>query len=91
MITVYKTEYFTRWFNRLRDARARAKIAMRILQTECGNFGDSKSVGDGVLEMRIYYARENNEVVILLAGGDKSTQQKDIAKAKEIKNEKEKS
>ena len=91
MITVYKTEYFTRWFNRLRDARARAKIAMRILHTECGNFGDSKSVGDGVLEMRIDYARENNEVVILLAGGDKSTQQKDIAKAKEIKNEKEKS
>ena len=86
MITVYKTEYFTRWFNRLRDARARAKIAMRILQTECGNFGDSKSVDDGVLEMRIDYARENNEVVILLAGGDKSTQQKDIAKAKEIKN-----
>ncbi len=83
------------WYNQLKDSRAKAKIALRIVQTELGNLGDSKSVGDGVFEMRIhygpgfrlYYSIENGEVVFLLIGGDKSSQQRDIEKAKEIRKD----
>lgn len=94
MLKVKKSTHFVEWYNQLKDGRARAKIALRIVQTELGNFGDSKSVGDGIFEMRIhygpgyrlYYTNENEEIVFLLIGGDKSTQQWDIEKAKEIKN-----
>ena len=84
------------WHANLKDARARAKINLRIEQVKLGNFGDFKFVVDGIYEMRIhygpgyriYYTKKDDIVVLLLAGGDKSTQQKDIDKAKELNNEK---
>ena len=93
---IKKTEYFSKWYKRLKDVGAQKKIAFRILQTEQGNFGDFKFIGDGIYEMRInygpgyriYYTKEDDVIVLLLVGGDKSTQQKDIEKAKELKNEK---
>ena len=96
MLQIKKTEYFSKWHGKLKDARARAKINLRIEQVKLGNFGDFKFVGDGIYEMRIqygpgyriYYTKKDDIVVLLLAGSDKSTQQKDIDKAKELNNEK---
>jgi putative addiction module killer protein len=96
MIVVKRTKVYNRWFNKLKDLRARSKINSRLYQIKNGNFGDFKSVSDGIFEIRIhygpgyriYYMREGEEVIILLVGGDKSTQQKDIEKAKELKNAK---
>ena len=83
---------FQKWFKALKDLRAKAKIAMRLRRAENGNWGDCKSVGDGVFEMRItegkgyriYYARQGDIIYLLLNGGDKSTQAEDIASAKAI-------
>jgi putative addiction module killer protein len=96
MIVVKRTKVYNRWINKLKDLRARSKINSRLYQIKNGNFGDFKSVSDGIFEIRIhygpgyriYYMREGEEVIILLVGGDKSTQQKDIEKAKELKNAK---
>lgn len=96
MFQIKKTEYFSKWHDKLKDARVLAKVSLRIEQTKLGNFGDFKFIGDGIYEMRIhygpgyriYYTKEDEVVVLLLVGGDKSTQQKDIEKAKELKNEK---
>lgn len=77
------------WFRSVRDQRAKQRVAARIRRLELGNFGDFKSVGKGVGELRImhgpgyriYYGCENDEVVILLIGGTKPTQEADIATA----------
>ena len=82
---------FDSWLRNLRDARAKARILIRLKRMETGNVGDSKPVGEGVNELRIsegqgyrvYYGRKGNEVVILLCGGNKSSQQNDIKVAKE--------
>ena len=95
MYQVKRTEQFDDWMNDLRDTNAKSRINNRLKHVELGNLGDSKSVGDGVFEMRIdygpgyrlYYMNVNDEVIFLLIGGDKSTQQRDIEKAKEIKKE----
>ncbi|MCQ2097989.1 MAG: type II toxin-antitoxin system RelE/ParE family toxin [Fibrobacter sp.] len=95
MYQVKKTEQFIKWLKNLRDVYAKSRINNRLKHVELGNLGDSKSVGDGVFEMRIdygpgyrlYYMNVNGEVIFLLIGGDKSTQQRDIEKAKEIKKE----
>ena len=79
------------WLNRLRDLKAQQRIDARLARVALGNFGDCKTVGNGVLELRIdygpgyrvYFGRDGSEVVILLSGGDKSTQPKDIATAKD--------
>jgi putative addiction module killer protein len=92
MIEVRKTAVFARWFDRLKDRKARARIQARIDRVEMGHFGDIAPVGEGVSELRIFYGpgyrvylvQRNSVVVILLSGGDKSSQQADIAKAKEI-------
>jgi putative addiction module killer protein len=92
MFEVYKTEEFARWFKKLRDRQAKSRILARIARLEQGHFGDAESVGDGVNELRvfygpgyrIYFTRRSSVVVILLTGGDKSSQSKDIAKAKEL-------
>ncbi len=92
MYEVYKTEEFARWFKKLRDRQAKSRILARIDRLEQGHFGDMESVGDGVHELRlfygpgyrIYFTRRSSVVVILLTGGDKSSQSKDIAKAKEL-------
>jgi putative addiction module killer protein len=86
MIDMKKTDVFAQWLDELRDIRARARVQARIQRLAAGNPGDVKPVGEGVSEMRIdygpgyrvYFTRRGNEVVILLAGGDKSTQDTDI-------------
>ena len=92
MIEVRKTEIFAKWFDNLKDRKARARIQARIDRVEMGNFGDITSVGEGVSEFRIFYGpgyriyfvQRNSVVVVLLSGGDKSSQKRDIVKAKEI-------
>lgn len=95
MFKTEKTAEFDKWIRKLKDIRAKAKILFRIQKLETdGHFGDCKPVGDGISEMRINYAKgyrvyfneRDNRIVVLLIGGDKSTQQKDIKKAKEIWN-----
>ena len=89
MIEIRKTEIFAKWLDGLHDIRARARILVRIERLAAGNPGDVKSVSEGVSELRIdygpgyrvYYKKQGQKVVILLAGGDKSTQAKDIKTA----------
>lgn len=95
MIEVRRTAVFESWFAQLRDLEAKARINVRIRRLSLGNFGDAKSVGNGVSELRvhggpgyrIYFVRRGNELVILLCGGDKAGQARDIAKAKELAKE----
>jgi putative addiction module killer protein len=86
---VRQTQAFSVWLQHLKDANAVARVVARIRRLEQGNPGDSKSVGKGVLEMRIdygpgyriYYTQRGAQIVILLCGGDKRTQQQDIKQA----------
>ncbi len=92
MIEVRKTEVFAKWLDTLNDIRARARILVRIERLSAGNPGDVKQVGEGVSELRIdygpgyrvYFKKHGRQVVILLAGGDKRTQVKDIKTALRI-------
>ena len=92
MFKIIATKIFSMWLEGLKDLRARTKIVARIQRLEAGNFGDVKSVGDGVLELRIntgpgyrvYLAKRGPEVILLLCGGDKSTQREDIKMAKQL-------
>ncbi len=89
MIEIRKTEVFAKWIDSLQDIRGRARIQARIERLAIGSPGDVKPVGEGVSEMRIdqgpgyrvYYLKRERTVIILLAGGDKSTQAKDIKTA----------
>lgn len=89
MIEVRQTEVFARWLRSLRDRQARARIQARIDRLGLGNPGDVKPVGEGVSEMRIdfgpgyrvYFIRRGDRLVVLLAGGDKHTQSRDIKTA----------
>ena len=89
-VTLEGKSPFRKWLRGLRDARARARIRIRLNRIRLGNFGTAKPVGDGVLELvipygpgyRVYFARTGSTVVLLLCGGDKSTQPRDISKAK---------
>ena len=82
---------FSEWYYSLRDPKARLKIEVRLERVELGNLGDYQSVGEGVFELRIdygpgyrvYFGQAGRTIVLLLCGGDKSTQQQDIRKAKE--------
>jgi putative addiction module killer protein len=92
MVEVRETEEFSDWLSALRDARAKAKVLVRIARLATGNPGDVQSVGKGVSELRInygpgyrvYYIQRGTRYVLLLAGGDKGTQKNDIAKAKRL-------
>lgn len=92
MNSVQQTAAFSSWLRGLADAKARARINARVAAVHYGNFGDCKSVGDGVSEMRIdhgpgyrvYFTRVGSAVYILLCGGDKSSQKADIKRAKEM-------
>ncbi|HTA31420.1 MAG TPA: type II toxin-antitoxin system RelE/ParE family toxin [Candidatus Cybelea sp.] len=87
MVEIRKTDIFAGWLDGLRDLRARARVQARIERLAMGHPGDVKPVGEGVSELRInhgpgyrvYYKRRGRELVVLLAGGDKSTQAKDIS------------
>ena len=89
MIEIRKTERFARWIDNLRDVRGRARILARIERLAGGNPGDVKRLREGVSEMRIdfgpgyrvYFKKRGRELIILLAGGDKSTQARDIEAA----------
>ncbi|WP_018238646.1 type II toxin-antitoxin system RelE/ParE family toxin [Ensifer sp. BR816] len=95
MIEVRQSTVFSDWLRSLRDRNATARIVARIRRLELGNPGDIKSVGDGVSEMRIdygpgyrvYLTYAGRTVVILLWGGDKSSQSRDIAQAKKMAKE----
>ncbi len=92
MIEVFKTDIFLDWFTSLRDRTVRAAIEKRIDRLALGNAGDVAPVGLGISEMRIhmgagyrvYFVRRGRAVVILLCGGDKSSQSRDIARAREL-------
>jgi len=89
---IYKSSIYEKWIDNLRDKRGKDIINARIARLENGNPGDVKPVGEGVSEMRIHYGQgyrvyfkdTGKEIIILLCGGDKSTQQRDIARAKQI-------
>jgi putative addiction module killer protein len=95
MIEVRQTDLFANWLRRLRDEQARARIQIRIRRLSLGNFGDVKPVGEGVSELRIdygpgyrvYLQQIGSVLVLLLVGGNKKTQDADIAKAKKLAKE----
>lgn len=95
MIEVRQTRLFSGWLASLRDVQAQARINIRIRRLSLGNPGDVKPVGEGVSEMRIdygpgyrvYFAQRGNVVALLLCGGDKRTQDRDIEKAKALARE----
>ena len=89
MLEIRKTESYAQWIDNLRDVQARARVQIRIERLVAGNPGDVRAVGEGVSELRIdygpgyrvYFTKRGREVVILLAGGDKTTQSADIKAA----------
>ena len=95
MIQVRQTNEFADWLDELSDPIAKKRIAARIVRLEAGNFGDVKRLGGKVSELRVdtgpgyrvYFTQSDLEVVILLCGGDKSTQAADIAKARALSKE----
>lgn len=95
MIEVRQTDVYAKWFSRLRDIRARARIDIRIRRLSLGNPGDVKPVGDGVSELRIdvgkgyrvYFVQHGDRLIILLAGGSKQHQQRDIEMARRLARE----
>ena len=95
MFHIRQTDIFARWLATLRDTRAKARILARLDSARLGNLGDVKSVGDGVSEMRIdvgggyrlYFTRRQRVVIVLLVGGDKAGQPKDIARARSMARE----
>lgn len=95
MYFIEKTAEFDKWLRKLKDIRAKAKVLFRIQKLEKDeHFGDCEPVGDGIRELkinyakgyRIYFKETDGKIIILLIGGDKSSQQKDIEKAKDIWN-----
>jgi len=93
MYFIEKTVEFDKWLRKLKDLKAKAKILFRIQKVETDDhFGDCEAVGDGIRELkinyskgyRVYFKEKGGKIILLLIGGDKSTQQKDIKKAKEI-------
>ncbi len=89
MIEVKRLPEFDKWFENLKDTRTQSRLVARLKKASLGNLGDIKPVGDGVWEMReffgsgwrMYYIKQGNVVIVMLGGGDKSTQQHDIQKA----------
>ena len=92
MFEVIRSVVFAQWLDQLRDRQAAARVAARLRRAEQGNLGDFKFLRDGVSEMRVdvgagyrlYFVRRGNTVIVLLCGGDKSTQSKDIDRAIEM-------
>ena len=95
VIKIRYTAIYRIWYKGLRDVKARVRIDLRLNSVKKGVFGDQKSVGNGIFEIkinygpgyRLYYKKARDDIVVLLCGGDKSTQEEDITKAKEILEE----
>lgn len=95
MIDVFTTDVFDAWLEGLKDDRARGRITMRLVRMESGVLGDVKSVGEGVCEARIdygpsyrlYFTQRGPVIILLLCGGDKSRQERDIRQAKRLAKE----
>lgn len=92
MIEIRQTDEYEAWFDKLRDQQARFRILARIRRLSLGNPGDVAPVGEGVSELRIdcgpgyrvYFIQEGSLLIVLLAGGDKSSQRRDIERAKQL-------
>ncbi|MDN5927001.1 MAG: type II toxin-antitoxin system RelE/ParE family toxin [Hyphomicrobiales bacterium] len=92
MIEIRSIEQYSKWYQRLRDREAQSRVLIRLRRLSLGNFGDVAPVGEGVSELRIhygpgyrvYFVSRGDRIIILLGGGDKSTQDKDIAAAKAL-------
>ncbi len=92
MIEIRQTEAYASWFEGLRDREAKSRILIRIRRLSLGNPGDVKPVGEGVSELRIpygpgyriYFTKQGETIVVLLAGGDKSTQKRDVERARDL-------
>jgi len=92
MIEIKQTTTFSSWLSKLKDSRVRAAVASRVYRLEDGLYGDVSPVGSGISELRIhlgagyriYFKQRGDELIILLCGGDKKSQQKDIEKAKKL-------
>jgi putative addiction module killer protein len=95
MIEIRKTPAFAKWIDSLRDIRGRARIQARIERLAAGHAGDARPIGEGVSELRIdygpgyrvYFARQGSSVIVLLSGGDKSSQSRDIRRAVRLTRE----
>lgn len=95
MYEIKSTTIFSKWLSKLKDMRGRIAVARRIERMEHGNFGDVKSVGKSISKLRIitgpgyrvYFTKKEEKIIILLLGGDKSTQSKDIEKAEKLLEE----
>ncbi len=95
MITLHKTKEFDIWLHSLKNKVAKTRILARLKNASMGNFGYTKSIGSGVFEMkidvgsgyRVYYAKQDTVVYLLISGGDKSTQENDIKYAKKVWSE----
>lgn len=95
MYEVQQTSVFGMWFRSLRDRVAQGRVLTRIDRLQLGHFGDTKSVGDGVHELRmpfgpgyrVYFTRRGQRIILLLCGGDKGSQARDIAQAKRMASE----
>ena len=92
MYEIRRTDTFSKWLDRLRDARARVRVLSRLTRAEEGNLGDTKPVGESVSEMRIdygagyrgYFTKRRKTIIVLLVGGDKSIQEQDIKRATQL-------
>lgn len=95
MYLIKETNIFSKWLSKLKDTKGKVSILRRIDRMKLGNFGDHKSVGNNISELRItigpgyrvYYTQQESEIIILLVGGDKASQTDDIKKANEILEE----
>ena len=95
MYDMQQSSLFTAWFCGIKDRVIRGRIAARIERVQLGNFGDAKSVGSGVHELRlafgpgyrIYFMQRGERIILLLCGGDKGSQSRDIARAKQMATE----
>ncbi len=95
MYEIRRTDTFSKWLDRLRDARARVRVLSRLTRVEGGNLGDHKPVGEDVSELRIdygpgyrvYFTKRGSTIIVLLVGGDKSSQKQDIKRAIQLAQE----